>query len=113
MRRFVIVLAALGLLGLATASAFADDVIVGPTVYTPATTTVTAPGPVVSVQWYGARPYWGGYAPYYYRGYYAGPGYYPGPDYYSYSYPSYVYPGPIYRPYAYPLRAYRFGRVWW
>jgi hypothetical protein len=104
MRRLMLLVAAVGLLSLASASAFADETIVGPTVYTPSTTTVVTPEPVAPVGWYVGRPYWGGYTTYY-------PGYAPG----YYSYPGYVYPGPVvpYRPYVYPWRPYRFGRVWW
>ncbi len=104
MRRVILVLAAAGLLGFATASARADESIMGPIVYTPSSTTVVTETPVTLVRWY-MGPYWRGYTTYY-PGYYFAPGYY-------YSYPNYVYPGPVYRPYVFPSRAYRFGRVWW
>jgi hypothetical protein len=106
MRRLFLALAVLGLFAVASASAFADETIVGPTtVYTPTPTTIVTQETPTPVGWYVGRPYWGGYSTYY-PDYYA-PGYYYGPRY--------VYPGPVYpyRPYAYPWRAYRFGRVWW
>jgi hypothetical protein len=95
MRRIMLVLAALGLFGMASASALADD-IVGPQVqvYAPSPVGVVNPVAPAPGGWYVARPYrayYPSYAPWYYGSYY-------------YSYPSFAYPAPVYPAVPYSVR---------